>query len=132
MNSRVGDLHVPAVKDEGIQRAIPSEWRDVIKKIVRVLIAHDYQLSSGISGVAPVTADTAAQIGKYIEGYGAVLAELPDETWNSSVCMWDGSQWDAIIDLWTESEGRSDLVLSLQIEEDEAGFIFNVCMVYVP
>lgn len=46
--------------------------------------------------------------------------------------MWNGSRWDAIIDLWTESEGRSDLVLSLQIEEGEAGFVYSVYMVYVP
>ena len=58
--------------------------------------------------------------------------ELPEETWDSSVCIWMGVRWDALIDLWTSSEGRSDLVLSLRVSEDGSGFKFDVYMVYVP
>ena len=72
-------------------------------------VQRDYRLSAGVPGVAPVTDDTAAHIEKYIENYGEALVELPEETWDSSVCIWQGKCWDALVDLWTRAEGRSDL-----------------------
>lgn len=61
-----------------------------------------------------------------------MLIELPDETWESSICMWMGNHWDVLIDLWTEAEGRSDLVLSAQVTESDNSFVVNVDMIYVP
>jgi hypothetical protein len=131
---RVGseDSPVLIIKDAESERPIPTAWRPVIREIVRAIARHDYQLSTGVSGVAPVSPETAEQISKYIQDYGEDLIELPDETWASSVCIWTGNRWDALIDLWTHSEGRSDLVLSLQVSDTENGFQFNVYMVYVP
>jgi len=79
-----------------------------------------------------VSSETAEHIEKYIQHYGEELVELPEEAWDSSVCIWMGVRWDALIDLWTSSEGRSDLVLSLRVSEDGGGFKFDVYMVYVP
>ncbi|PND39085.1 hypothetical protein C1O66_17175 [Paucibacter aquatile] len=123
---------VPAVKDLASERPIPSAWRPVLKQIVSDLAQHDYQLSKGIAEVAPVSAETADQIRNYVASYGATLTELPDETWISSVCMWNGKRWDALIDLWTLGEGRSDLLLAVQVTESEHGFAYAVYMVYVP
>lgn len=83
-------------------------------------------------GVVSVSPEKAEQIEAYIQDYGADLIELPEDAWASSVCIWMGSRWDALIDLWTLSEGRSDLVLSLQVSEAGGGFEYNVYMVYVP
>lgn len=123
---------VLAVKDEESERPIPTVWRPVISAIVRAFVSRDYQLSAGVHGVARIPHERADQIGKYIQDYGAELIDLPEETWDSSVCIWVGNRWDALIDLWTLSEGRSDLVLSLEVSEDGSGFKFNVYMVYVP
>lgn len=123
---------VLAVKDPDNERPIPTAWRSTIKAIVHALVVRDYQLNSGVSGVAPVSAETANHIKKYVESYGAELVELPDEAWETSVCIWTGSRWDALIDLWSASEGRSDLVLSLQVQESVAGIEFHIYMVYVP
>jgi hypothetical protein len=123
---------VLAVKDEETERPIPSAWRSAIREIVGAFIRHDYHLSAGIHGVAPISAETATHIQNYIEDYGATLIDLPDETWNSSVCIWMGTKWDALIDLWTVSEGRSDLVLSLRVTEANGAFLFHIYMVYVP
>lgn len=123
---------VLAVKDPDKERPIPTAWRSTIKAIVHALVVRDYQLNSGVSGVAPVSAETANHIKKYVESYGAELVELPDEAWETSVCIWTGSRWDALIDLWSASEGRSDLVLSLQVQESVAGIEFHIYMVYVP
>jgi len=37
-----------------------------------------------------------------------------------------------LVDLWTEQEGRSDLVLEAEVRESPAGFRFTLNMVYVP
>lgn len=123
---------IPAVKDPASERPIPSAWRPVFKQIVSALAQHDYQLSQCIVELAPVSVETADQIRGYVASYGETLTELPDETWSSSVCTWNGSRWDALIDLWTLGEGRSDLVLSVQVTEREEGFTYAVYMVYVP
>jgi hypothetical protein len=123
---------VLAVKDGESERPIPTAWRPIIREIVHALANEDYRLISGINGVTPFSAETADRIREYIQDYGATLTELPDETWNSSVCRWMGNRWDALIDLWTESEGRSDLVLRLNVSEVKDGFVFSMYMVYVP
>ncbi|WP_428256323.1 DUF7668 domain-containing protein [Enterovibrio norvegicus] len=57
---------------------------------------------------------------------------MPDETWDSSICLWMGSKWEVLIDLWTEGEGRSDLALKAEVEESETNYLVTVEMVYVP
>ena len=85
-----------------------------------------------VPGVTPVSYETAKQIRSYIQDYEAELVDLPEETWTSSTCIWLGNRWDVLIDLWSLSEGRSDLVLSLQVSEVQSGFEFTVYMVYDP
>jgi hypothetical protein len=132
MVDRKSEADVLAVKDESHELPIPSAWRPVFREIVGALVQRDYRLSAGVPGVAPVTNETAAHIERYIEDYGETLVELPEETWDSSVCIWQGKRWDALVDLWTRGEGRSDLVLSARIFEAERGFEFHIYMVYVP
>ena len=123
---------VLAEKDEDSERPIPSVWRPVFRDVVNAFVHQDYILSSVVPGVAAVSDGTAKQIRDYIEGYGEILTELPDETWDTSICIWMGDRWDALVDLWTVSEGRSDLVLSANVTESDNGFVFHIYMVYVP
>lgn len=123
---------IPAIKDEKSEHPIPTTWCPVIREIIRAFSHHDYRLSTGVPGVVSISPEKAEQIEAYIQDYGADLIELPEDAWASSVCIWMGSRWDALIDLWTSSEGRSDLVLSLQVSEAGGGFEYNVYMVYVP
>jgi hypothetical protein len=132
MNHRKSDSEVLPVKDESRERPIPSSWRPVFRNIVDAFVQRDYELRAGVQGVAPVSAETAAHIKNYIESYGETLVGLPEETWNSSVCIWQGDRWDALVDLWTLAEGRSDLVLSARVFEADSGFKFHIYMVYVP
>ena len=132
MNSGKNEPVVLATKDAESELPIPTAWRPVICRVVNAFVRHDYQLNAVVTGVAPVSAKTAEHIRSYIQDYGAELVDLPEETWDSSVCMWQGNRWDALIDLWSLSEGRSDLVLSLQVSEAQGGFEFTIYMVYVP
>jgi len=121
-----------AIKDPESEHPIPTVWRPTICRVVYAFVRRDYQLNAGVPGVVPVSAKTAEQIRSYIQDYGAELVDLPEETWESSVCMWQDNQWNALIDLWSLSEGRSDLVLNLQVSDVQGGFEFTIYMVYVP
>jgi hypothetical protein len=132
MGKRKSDAEVLAVKDEDEQRPIPTAWRPVFREIVKAFVHHDYRLGNGVAGVAPVAAKTAKQIKEYIDHYGETLVELPEQTWDSSVCIWTGNEWDVLIDLWTKGEGRSDLVLSARVAESKAGLVIRIETVYVP
>jgi len=126
------NTEVPVTKDAHNEGPIPSAWRPVLKSIVDAFVRGDYELKDGLSGVAPISEETAAQVREYIEDYGAKLIELPPQSWDTSVCIWMGNRWDALIDLWTEDEGRSDLVLQVDVWEADAGYVVAIHMVYVP
>jgi hypothetical protein len=68
----------------------------------------------------------------YIAEYGESLTVLPDQTWESSVCIWMGGWWDFIVDLWTEREGRSDLVLTGRATESGDTFSLSIHSIHVP
>lgn len=123
---------IPVVKDGSKEGPIPSVWRPVFCDIVSALVRGDFKLGAGIAGVLPVSDDTAERMSSYVKDYGETLVELPEETWKSSVCIWTGHRWDALVDLWTLREGRSDLVLQTFVRESDRGFLFDIHMVYVP
>jgi hypothetical protein len=128
----VDNAEIPVRKDAEREGPIPSAWRPVLSRIVEALADHDYCLNVSVAGVAPVSAKTAEQIRCYIQNYGATLTALPDEVWNTSVCIWMGDHWDALIDLWTDEEGSSDLVLQVRISESDGAYVVDLHMVYVP
>ena len=122
----------PAVKDEDAEHPIASAWRSTFREIVAAFVDGDFRLERGIESVEPVSEETASQIRDYIADYGEKLVELSDETWKSSVAQWMGAHWEVLVDLRTEGEGRSDLVLDARVYEVEAGYRFKVHAVYVP
>ena len=132
MSREIPGDEVLAVKDETSERPIPSAWRQTFREIVAALSAADFTLERGVRGVKPVSSDTAAQIQTYLRDYGATLVALPDATWDTSVCIWTGAYWDALVDLWTQEEGRSDLVLHARVSEATPGFSVELHLMYVP
>jgi len=131
MKSMSHSNEVLALKNEA-EGPIPTAWREALRDIVEAFVAGDYGLEKGVANVAPVSAETALHIRKYLQNYNATLIALPDATWASSVCMWYGDHWDALIDLWTQEEGRSDLVLHVRVSDATPSFIIQIHLVYVP
>ncbi|MEO1033702.1 MAG: hypothetical protein AAFX55_20120 [Bacteroidota bacterium] len=119
-------------KNEEKELPIPHIWRPTFKAIVNAFVQKDYGLSLGVKNVNPVSENTAEQIKEYIEDYGEVLVELSDETWNTSVYICYGNYWNVLIDLFTEDEGLSDLVLNAEVRENKNGYQFYIRLVYVP
>jgi len=111
---------------------IPHLWRPTFKAIVSAFAQKDYKLNLGVKSVNPVSDITAKQIKEYIEDYGEVLIELPEETWNSSVYICYGDYWNVLIDLFTKDEGRSDLVLNAEVREINGSYVYDIRLVYVP
>ena len=122
---------VKVIKNEDEQQSIPSVWRPVFTEIVKHLVSYDYEIRAGLKGVKPVSEDTAKQINEYIDDYGEKLVNLTEETWDSSICIWLEDRWVVLIDLRTESEGRSDLVLKAQVTESNQGYLIDIDMVAV-
>lgn len=123
---------IAVLKNAENQGPVPSAWRSILTEIIAAFVCKDYRLSTGIPGVAPVSNATAEQIQNYIRDYGATLIDLPESTWNTSVCIWVGDRWDILVDLSTQEEGSSDLVLQAQILETSDDYVVHVYMVYVP
>lgn len=124
---------VPALKDPDAEHRIASEWRPTFTGIVTALVAGDYAVKKGLPSVMAVDAATARLIEEYIADYGDVtLVDLTEETWETSVAIWQGTHWDVLIDLRTAEEGRSDLVLGARVTETQDAFAFEIEMVYVP
>lgn len=131
MNNDVSVSVVSALKD-GQQHPIPTAWRQTFEQVVDALADGDFELASCGSNISLRFPDTASQMREYIQEYGAKLIALPQASWLSSACIWYGNHWDALIDLWTKEEGRSDLVLKARVTDAASGINVQVDMVYVP
>ncbi len=119
-------------QNEEEEGAIPHVWRSTFKKIVNAFVEKDYQLSTPITNVNPISENTANQIKEYIEDYGEELTELPEATWDTSIYIYYGNYWNILIDLFTKNEGLSDLTLNAEVREVEGKYITDVKLVYVP
>ncbi|WP_405055790.1 hypothetical protein OG474_23970 [Kribbella sp. NBC_01505] len=125
---------VVAVREEG-ETAVPHAWRGTLGAIVDSLIRGDACIGQGIDNVDPLPEDTSTSCRENVAAYGPVtLIPLPEATWDTSIAMWwHENRWNCLVDLWTAEEGRSDLVLELQVFEDPKTFFrFNPQLVYVP
>jgi hypothetical protein len=123
---------VSVAKDLDKQRPVPSAWRRTLSAIVEAIRENDFQLARRIADVPTLPEKTAKAIEGNIKGYGARLVSLPEEAWTTSACQWMGSYWDLLVDLFTEKEGASDLVLSVRVRESSVGYSFEVLSVHVP
>jgi len=119
-------------KDES-EGPVPELWRPTFSALVDSLVERAPTIGGGLPEVEPVPDAVREQCLSAVDNYGDVdLVPLPQETWKSSVTAWQGDHWLCLIDLWTEQEGRSDLVLEAEVRERTLGFRFTVTMVYVP
>lgn len=122
---------VPILKDEEREWPVPSEWRQTLREIVGAIKDGNYSLS-GVARVEQLDEDAATAIAKSVRAYGETLRALPEESWDASVCQWQLSYWELLVDLFTIEGGRSDLVLHVAVFEEGRDFVFKVHFVYVP
>lgn len=123
---------IQVLKNDEKQQLIPSAWRKTLREIVEAFKEGDFHLNRDIAGVRKLPSGDAERIANNIKGYGARLASLPDDTWETSACQWMRGYWDALIDLYTVEEGPSDLTLSVRVYEAGEGYDFQIESVHVP
>lgn len=111
------------------QQPVPGRWRELLGQVADGIASGDFARLALVPGVEPMSEATAAQIRSCVSGYPATLVPLPVESWDTSVCMFNGVEWEVLVDLWTREEGRSDLVLHAFISQ---GNVVRVHAVYVP
>jgi hypothetical protein len=119
-------------KDEVRQGPVPSLWRSTLSDIVEAFKEGDFGLKRGVLGVRPISTEDARRIALGIKSYGAQLASLPAETWQTSACQWMRGYWDVLVDLFTVEEGASDLALAVRVYEDKSSYAFEIQSVHVP
>ena len=125
--------NIPVPYDAEFQSPIPSIWRDCIIQMVEAFQDKDFERLNTLSSVQCIDLAYAVEIAKNIDDYGAHLMSLAEESWHTSVCLYmENESWQAIIDLFTVEEGRSDLILDLFIIKKEDQFIFQINNIYVP
>lgn len=125
-------MQLEVEKNEEKTLPVPHVWRPIFSAIVKSFVKKDYKLAYRINHVKPVSLNTANQIREYIEDYGEELIELPEEAWDTSVYIYCGDYWSVLIDLYTKTEGQSDLVLELEVREANKEYVVDIKLVYVP
>lgn len=121
-----------AIKDLVNEHPIASHWRPIIKLAADAFAKNDYGLEKPVDGIQTIPIDIALANKDYVSDYGEVLINLPEETWETSCAQWMGDYWEIIVDLFTENEGRSDLVLNGRVFEDSVSMSLEIGLIYVP
>jgi hypothetical protein len=124
-------MNIPVIKNTE-ERLVPRIWRKTLSDIVDAFVDGDFELKTNIEGVSPISSEDAIMIAENIEDYGVQLKKLPEQTWNTSVSLWMDGFWDILVDLYSEEEDASDLVLNVRVYEKNSEYIFNIYSVFVP
>ena len=124
-------MSVPVLKDPESEHAVRSAWRHALKGVVKSIQDKSFDFQNVEIKTSPLSPNEVTRIVANIEDYGCHLRELPDESWNTSVCSWQIDYWELLIDLFTEEEGLIDLALTLRVYED-SGYRFEVMSIHVP
>ena len=112
---------------------VPHAWRATLEGVVSSMVRRDFVLASNLPAVESPSPRETRDLLHAVEDYGEVtLVPLPEDAWDTSVCSWRGDHWECLVDLWTEEEGRSDLVMSVNVIERDGTFRYSVNLVYVP
>ena len=122
----------PVVKDKNRELPIPTSWRRPIVQIVSSLINGDTEFRSVTGSVESLSKIDYQRIDDNIKSYGGNLIELPEEVWDTSIYQYQCDRWEALIDLFTDKEGLSDLALFLDVIETPNGYHFIISDIHVP
>ncbi|MCH7309311.1 hypothetical protein MMO38_14390 [Acinetobacter sp. NIPH 1852] len=123
---------VPVSYNEDSATPVPTVWRKTLIRIIEAFKHNDLVSIHHIEGVQLLELEHLQEIAENITDYGETLVSLPDETWHSSQALWMGDYWYVILDLFTEREGRSDLILSIRVFETDGVFEYLIQDIYVP
>lgn len=120
------------IKDNKNELPVPNAWRQIFCDIVEALKDNDFQLQREIKHVTKITPEDAKRMEANVNAYGDYLISLPDSTWETSIYQWEEDCWIVLIDLYTEEERESDLVLFARVYEEGHTYRFEIQSIHVP
>lgn len=121
-----------AEKNENIEQAIPTAWRPVLSEIVDKIRNRSLRSGEILGFKCNIEPQVIDSIYYNVDSYDDLLVKLPEDAWRSSICRWMGGYWHLLVDLFTDIEGASDLVLFVNVYETEALCRFEVQSLHVP
>lgn len=80
------DISVPY--DPEYQAPIPSIWKDTIIQVIEAFKNKNFECLNTISNVQFIDLNKVSAIAANVDDYGAHLISLPEESWNTSVCLY--------------------------------------------
>lgn len=106
------------VKGDG-EHQLPLNWQGRFEEIVARLVEGDFAFGPDIGDIEPVSPAEQDRFVHNIRAYGDRLTRLDPAVWRSSIYAWANGHWVVLVDLTTENEPVSDLVLHAQIIDDD-------------
>ena len=118
---------------DGSEHPIPQELRATFEQIVLAFVEGDYRLASrDVERVASIDEELSAFIAESVSAYGSPLAPLNPKVWERSIYSHKASErWSVLVDLTTQDEEVSDLVLHADLT-CEPELLIRVWSVHVP
>ena len=120
------------VKDEENELPIPVVWRDTILALGQCLNVRDFRFETAPENVDRLSADCAETSRYQINSYGCAKVKISDQSWDSSIYIFTGNHWELLVDLIDTNGNSTDLVLPIQVEESETGYVFKPGFIFVP
>ena len=102
--------------EDNEEHPIPPELRPIFKSITDAFSTGDFRLEGAqVQSVVPIDFGTAAYMAANVEDYGEQLVPLHPDVWDRACYSFQGTYWDAIVDLSTGTEKVSDLAMHARI-----------------
>ena len=124
--------NVPVKKVDDQELPIPTEWRSALKQLAdKAVFGTNIEPSSNIE-IGEIDSKTRSSHHYNIASYPDPLGPLNEQSWKTSIYIWDSPHWALLVDL-TDADGHvTDLVLHAKVHETDKGFLIEPGLIYVP
>lgn len=122
----------PISKTEDQELPVPSAWRTALKALVDAVVLQTKLREIEGFVIMSIEDDLLQICRSNIEDYPDTLGPLSEETWKSSICVWNEGFWAVLVDLTTNDGEVSDLVFHAKVTERGEEYLIEPGLIYVP
>lgn len=119
-------------KTEDVELPVPSVWRMALKTIVDTLIRENEIPKVEGFLIGSSDANQLQICRNNMEFYPEKIGPLRQESWNSSIHVWNNGYWSVLIDLTALSGEVTDLVFHAKVIERGEQYLIEPGLIYVP
>jgi hypothetical protein len=122
----------PVSKTKNQEMPVPIAWRPALKALADAIVGK--RALRSIEGfVFRAIEDDGLEVSRSnIEAYPDKLGFLAEDSWKSSIYVWNEGFWEVLVDLTTEAGDLSDLVMHAKVTEREDGYFIEPGLIFVP